>query len=56
MEKYEIIGYLEMFINTNRQKTGMERAVAKWENDAKYVRQYNMDKQDTYQIDSVEPY
>ena len=56
MDKYEIIGYLEMFINTNGQKTGMERAVAKWENDAKYVRQYNMDKQDTYQIDSVEPY
>lgn len=56
MNKYEVIGYLEMFANTNGQKRGMEKAVAKWENDAKYVRQYNMERQDTYQIDRVERY
>ena len=56
MEKHEIIGYLELFVNTNGAKFGMARAVQKWMCDAQFVREYNMDQQETFRISKVERY
>lgn len=56
MDKYEIIMYLEMFINTNGVKYNMFRAVSKWQNDVEFIRAYNMENQDEYNIDRIERY
>ena len=56
MDKYEIIMYLEMFINTNGAKYNMLRAVSKWQNDVEFIRAYNMENQDEYNIDRIERY
>ena len=56
MEKHEIIGYLELFVNTNGAKYNMARAVHKWTRDAQFVREYNMDQQDTFRIKKIKRY
>ncbi len=56
MEKQEIINYLEMFIRTNGSKFGMYNAVRKWQSDLDFIREYNMEWQDEYNIDDVQRY
>ena len=48
--------YLDMFIRINGQKYNMDVAVAKWEDDLKFVREYNFDKQRIVRIDKIEAY
>ena len=56
MDKHEIIGYLELFVNTNGAKSGMARAVQKWMRDAQFVREYNKEQQKTFRISKVKRY
>lgn len=56
LSKYEIMKYLDMFIRINGQKYNMDVAVAKWEDDLKFVREYNFDKQRIVRIDKIEAY
>ena len=56
LSKYEIMKYLDMFIRINGQKYNMDVAVAKWEDDLKFVREYNFDKQRIVRIDKIKAY
>ncbi len=56
LKKQEIINYLELFIKTNGSKFGMNNAVSKWQNDLNFVREYNMEWQDDFDIDEVRRY
>lgn len=56
MEKYEIINHLEMLINTNGTRSGMQFANEKWYRDLDFVRRFDMDIQDEFQIGKIEKY
>lgn len=56
LEKYQVLNYLEMFIRINGRRMNMSRAVSKWESDAEFIRQYNMENQETYVMDDVRRY
>ncbi len=56
LKKHEIIGYLELFINTNGKSPNMINAVMKWERDLKFLLDYDMENQDTYGIDGIKQY
>lgn len=56
MEKHEILRYLELFINTNGQNQNMVAALKKWERDLWFLLDYNMENQDTFNMERIEQY
>ncbi len=51
--KNEVIRYLEHFINMNGRIIGNEIALSKWKQDLEFVLQYEMSKQDEYEISQI---
>ena len=51
--KPEIIDYLNFFIKRNGKKANMEEAVRRWNEDLKWVREYQMNRQRQFEISNV---
>lgn len=56
ISKYRIIEYLQFFINNSRYRYNMRLANKKWSDDLQWVREYRVDKQRHFVIDSIKKY
>ena len=53
MKKPEIMEYLHFYINNIGNRSNMELAVSKWEDDLYFVNNYKLDRQSRYKIDKI---
>lgn len=52
--KPEIINYLNFFVRRNGKRQNMEEAVRRWNEDLKWVREYQIDKQRQFEITNIQ--
>ena len=52
--KPEIIDYLNFFIKRNGKKANMEEAVRRWNEDLKWVREYQINRQRKFEISNIQ--
>ena len=53
VDKWDVIYYLDFFIDMGKRNLGHEIAVAKWENDLEFVRNFDMENQDIVPISEI---
>lgn len=56
LSKAQVINYLEYFIDFNGRRSNRKMAVSKWKEDLQLVSAYNLDKQESGVVHSVEKY